>query len=188
MATKLENFEDPKSCWNRAEDDEHIFVFRQRDRHAPALIRLWAEMREKEGEDAAVVNNAREVAQMMEDESVAQGRVVLSLDAVSSFCVTLKQPQQPAVEVTQQGTGAAPVDPYNLRIGEIVVAGRGRPAKLIKIFHDKDLDADNALHKELRGMANIQLPGQGPVTVSFEMLRRALPEEIEAYQNSGGRM
>jgi hypothetical protein len=184
MATKLENFEDPNSCWSRASDDEQVFVFRQRDRHAPALIRLWAEMREKEGEDAAVVNDARTVAQLMEDASVAQGRVVLSLDAVSSFAVTLKHPPAPAAQETPTAGGQAlPDNPYNLRIGDIVVAGRGRPAKLVRIF-----GTDKETAEAVRGHANIQLPGTSPVTVQFDMLRRAAPEEVEAYQNSGGRM
>lgn len=182
MATKLENFEDPNSCWSKAGDDEQVFVFRQHDRHAPALIRLWAEMREKEGEDPSVVNEAREIAQLMEDELVAQGRVVLSLDAVSSFTVTLKQPPMATVEADIPEY-VRPVDPYNLKIGEIVVAGHGRPAKLMRVFgYDKEL------HKDVVGMANIQVPGSGPVTVQFDMLRRALPEEVEAYRNSGGRM
>jgi hypothetical protein len=188
MATKLENFEDGDSCWNIAEDDEQIFIFRERDRHAPALIRLWAEMREKEGEDKGTVNEAREVAQLMEDAQTAQGRVTLSLDAVASFCVTLKQPAQPDPDQAPESTSAAPTDPYGLRVGEIVVAGRGRPAKLVKIFTEKDINPAEPLHKELRGKANIQLPRSGPVTVEFEMLRRAMPEEVEEYQNSGGRL
>jgi hypothetical protein len=181
MATKLENFEDPESCWSRAGDDEQVFVLLQHDRHAPALIRLWAEMREKEGEDPAIVNDAREVAQLMEDDSVAHGRVVLSLDAVSSFSVTLKQPQMAVAD--NDAPYQPPADPYNLRVGEIVVAGRGRAAKLVRIFGN-----DKELHKEVQGMANIQVPGSGQVTVQFDMLRRALPEEVEAYRNSGGRM
>jgi len=179
MATKLENFEHPDSCWNRADDDEQVFVLRQHDRHAPALIRLWAEMREKEGEDEDIVNEAREVAQLMEDASISQGRVFLSLDAVSAFAVTLKQSVTP-VDIPEN---EAPVDPYNLKTGEIVVAGRGRPAKLVRVFgFDKDTP------EQVRGMANIQVPGSTPVTVQFEMLRRAMPEEVEAYRNSGGRL
>src|SRR5215471_7269371 len=90
MATRDENTSDDGSCWNRARDDEQMFIMLGRDRHAPALIRLWAEMREREGEDTAIVNEAREIAQLMEDEAVAKGKVVLSLDAVSMFCVSLK--------------------------------------------------------------------------------------------------
>lgn len=183
MTTKMENFEDPDSCWNRADDHEHVFVIRQRDRHAPALVRLWAAMREKEGEDPDIVDEARETAQLMEDESVAQGRTFLSLDAVASFAATLKQQPAPAAAVTDTGDEEPPANPYNLKVGEIVVAGRGRAAKLVRIFgYDKEVD------ERVRGMANIQLPGTSPVTVQFEMLRRAQPEEVEAYRNVGGRM
>jgi hypothetical protein len=182
MATKAENFEDPNSCWSRADDDEQLFVFRQRDRHAPALIRLWAEMREKEGEDLAIVNEAREVAGLMEDAQTAEDRVTLSLDAVAAFCVTLKQAPVPVTEYTETPT-AAPADPYNLIVGEVVVAGRGRPAKLVRIFgNSSDID------EKVRGMANIQVPGFGPVTVQFATLRRAQPDEVEAFRNTGGRL
>jgi hypothetical protein len=34
--------EDPSSCWNKAGDDEPLFVFRATDLSAPELIRQWA--------------------------------------------------------------------------------------------------------------------------------------------------
>jgi len=182
MATKLENAADENSCWHRAEDHEQVFIFLGRDRHAPALIRLWAEMREREGEDPAIVNEARECAQLMEDEAVAKGKVVLSVSAVSAFAASLN----PSTAVTEDEYPEQEVDPdpYKLKIGQIVVAGRGRPAKLVRIFgHEKEVP------EAVRGMANIRVPGtNGPATVQFQTLRPALPEEVEAYRNSGGRM
>src|SRR5215472_6917572 len=88
MSTRQENETDTESCWNRAGEHEQVFILLGRDRHAPPLIRLWAEMREREGEDKAIVNEAREVAQLMEDELVAAGKSFLSLDAVSMFCTS----------------------------------------------------------------------------------------------------
>lgn len=32
-------------CYDNAEPDEPMFVLLARDRHAPALVRLWAELR-----------------------------------------------------------------------------------------------------------------------------------------------
>jgi len=182
MATRDENLGDDRSCWNSARDDEQMFILLGRDRHAPALIRLWAEMREREGEDTNVVNEAREIAQLMEDEAQAAGKVVLSLDAVSMFCVSLK-PGAADSDIAYQEP-EPDLDPYKLKVGQIVVAGRGRAAKLTRIFgNDKETD------EQVRGQANILVPGtKSPVTVDFAMLRPALPEEIEAYRNSGGRM
>ena len=185
MATREDTFNDEGSCWNRADEEEQMFILLGRDRHAPALIRLWAEMREKEGENPEVVQEARTVAQIMEDDLIAAGRVMLSLDAVSAFAASLKTPITPAVPefLEQQSQPVTDTNVYNLRLGEIVVAGRGRPAKLIRVF-----GTDEQTDERVRGQCNIQVPGsKGPVTVEFAALRRALPEEIEAYRNSGGR-
>lgn len=43
MSTKLENILDPNSCWNKAEDDEPVFILRANDPVAPANIILWAQ-------------------------------------------------------------------------------------------------------------------------------------------------
>jgi len=179
MATRSENIENEHSCWNNARDDEQIFILLGRDRHAPALIQLWALMREKEGEDEEVVNEAREVAQLMIDELVAAGKVYLSLDAVASFATTLKEPV-PEAAGSVSGAVSGNAGGYTLREGEVVVAGRGRPAKLVKIFGE--------MPEATRGFANIQVPGHGPVTVEFQTLRPAQPDEIELYRNTGGRI
>src|SRR5215475_7345009 len=128
MGTREENYENEHSCWNNAGDGEQMFILLGRDRHAPALIRLWAEMREREGEDPEIVNEARTVAQLMEDDLIAAGRVMLSLDAVSAFAASLTKPVSPtpAIPAVSADEVATPSNTYNLRIGEIVVAGRGR--------------------------------------------------------------
>ncbi len=43
MSTKTENILDPASCWNKAENDEPVFVLRANDPVAPANIILWAQ-------------------------------------------------------------------------------------------------------------------------------------------------
>ena len=53
-------------CYKNAEPDEPMFVLLARDRHAPELVRLWAQMREDEGENPAKVVEARDCAGAME--------------------------------------------------------------------------------------------------------------------------
>lgn len=43
--TKAENLADPNSCWNKARDDEHVFVLLERDAATPGTIRDWVRRR-----------------------------------------------------------------------------------------------------------------------------------------------
>lgn len=52
-------------CHDKAEPDEPRFILLGRDKHAPTLLWLWASMRELDGEDPAVVKEARECAMDM---------------------------------------------------------------------------------------------------------------------------
>lgn len=61
MGTKLE----PDGYYERAEPDEPMFILLARDASAPALVELWAAERERHGEHAAVVAEARECAERM---------------------------------------------------------------------------------------------------------------------------
>ncbi len=58
----------------RAGDSEPLFVLLGRDRHAPALVWLWAVLRELDGEDEATVKNARECCEAMLHYAVDRGR------------------------------------------------------------------------------------------------------------------
>ena len=50
MSTKADNILNPRSCWNRAENSEPIFVLRANDPAAPAAIIMWAtQYRESKG-------------------------------------------------------------------------------------------------------------------------------------------
>jgi hypothetical protein len=44
---------DPKSCWNRADDDEIVFVLLARDPAAPATILAWINERIRLGKNHA---------------------------------------------------------------------------------------------------------------------------------------
>jgi hypothetical protein len=52
-------------CYANAAPDEPMFVLLARDKHAPTLVRAWADLREKEGEDPAKVKEARDCADAM---------------------------------------------------------------------------------------------------------------------------
>lgn len=54
-------------CYANAEPDEPMFVLLGRDRHAPSLVEMWADVREAAGEDPAKVKEARECAAKMRD-------------------------------------------------------------------------------------------------------------------------
>jgi hypothetical protein len=54
-------------CYANAGPDEPIFVLLGRDRHAAGLVRLWALLRAKTGEDDAVVFEALQCAKAMDN-------------------------------------------------------------------------------------------------------------------------
>jgi hypothetical protein len=56
MATK--NNPGQYDCYQNAAPDEPMFVLLGRDRHAPVLVRLWALLRDAEGEVPAKVQEA----------------------------------------------------------------------------------------------------------------------------------
>jgi hypothetical protein len=54
-------------CYANAEPDEPMFVLLARDKDAPLLVRLWAELRMRAGEDPDKVHEALICAYHMED-------------------------------------------------------------------------------------------------------------------------
>lgn len=79
MATK--NNPGRFDCYANATPDEPMFILLGRDRHAPALVRLWASRREAEGEDAGKVAEARACAEAMEQELAERGKKPVVLEA-----------------------------------------------------------------------------------------------------------
>jgi len=53
-------------CYAAPDTDEPIFVLLGRDRHAPTLVRLWADMRERADESPENVAKARQCADTMD--------------------------------------------------------------------------------------------------------------------------
>ncbi len=64
MATK--NNPGKFDCYANALPDEPMFILLGRDRHAPDLVRAWADSREKAGEDPVKVAEARQCADAMD--------------------------------------------------------------------------------------------------------------------------
>jgi hypothetical protein len=54
-------------CYANAAPDEPMFVLLGRDRHAAALVRLWALLRSREGEDDAKIAEALKCADTIDD-------------------------------------------------------------------------------------------------------------------------
>lgn len=54
-------------CYANAEPDEPMFVLLGRDKHAPLLVKLWAEMRKLDGEDPSKIDEAFKCAHAMID-------------------------------------------------------------------------------------------------------------------------
>lgn len=63
MATK--NNPGKYDCYTNAEPDEPMFILLGRDKHAPLLVKLWAEMRALDGEDPGKVAEAVHCADAM---------------------------------------------------------------------------------------------------------------------------
>lgn len=66
-------------CYANAEPDEPMFVLLGRDRHAPALVWLWALLRQADGERPDKVAEARKCAEDMTSWNAARGRPVIGL-------------------------------------------------------------------------------------------------------------
>lgn len=60
-------------CYGAADDDEPMFVLLGRDPLAPSLVRMWADLRELTRGPSEKVDEARSLAEWMEDWQRAQG-------------------------------------------------------------------------------------------------------------------
>jgi hypothetical protein len=66
---KRQELSDPKSCLNKARDDEFLFVLLERDKVSPRTIRFWVAERINEGlneKDDPQMREALECARRME--------------------------------------------------------------------------------------------------------------------------
>jgi len=165
-------------------DDSVNYTLLGSDNHSPGLLRLLAEMKEREGGDPAEVEEIRTIADLMEEQGRKAGLAILTMESIVSFATTLKKETapEPAPEAVKPLRG-------NFRVGEIVVPAHGGPCKLEKVFDDAAIAAikDEAQRDKVRGLANVRFPrAKAVTTVAVSNLRRATPEEQEAYQQAGG--
>ena len=65
MATKAIEQNNPLSCFNKAADNEPLFVLRAQDQLAPDLVDRWASILRAEGGNEAKVAEARALAAAM---------------------------------------------------------------------------------------------------------------------------
>ncbi len=68
---KSEEVANPNSCWNKAKDDEHMFILLGRDRAAVCAVRRWCMMRLELGMNQSSddkIIEAREWANTVEAE------------------------------------------------------------------------------------------------------------------------
>lgn len=63
---KRDELTNPRSCMSKAADDEPVFVLRAQDKHAPAMVRIWAGAALASGTPQAKVNEALDLANAME--------------------------------------------------------------------------------------------------------------------------
>ena len=67
---KREEMADQASCWNKARDDEPVFVLLGRDLDAPGTIREWARLRQLRGKD---IGDALTIANRIEAGHICCG-------------------------------------------------------------------------------------------------------------------
>lgn len=70
--TKQREREDPNSCWNKAKDDEMVFVLLGRDIASPVAITAWVSKRIRSGKnqpDDQQITEALAAARAMEAQS-----------------------------------------------------------------------------------------------------------------------
>lgn len=72
-------------CYANAQPDEPMFVLLGRDKHAAGLVRLWALLRQRAGEDEAKIAEALQCADGMDDYAVKLGKVASPAEAGRTF-------------------------------------------------------------------------------------------------------
>lgn len=94
-------------CRAKAHPDEPIFTLLARDRHAPALVWLWAVLREIDGEEQAVVDEARDCVVKMIEYATSKSRKVVGVGvAVMAGVTELIRAANSAAKVKSGGTPA----------------------------------------------------------------------------------
>jgi len=67
MFTKVQELQDPKSCLNRSQNDEPVFVLVGRDRTAPAAIEAWCDLAKEAGAPEEKIREGLRDARLMRE-------------------------------------------------------------------------------------------------------------------------
>jgi hypothetical protein len=93
------------ACYEKAEPDEPMFVLLGRDKHAAALVWLWAALREHDGEDKDKVQEACECCLAMGEWALSHKREVVSVGEVAR--VLLSRTVLAGMKEVEQSSDAA---------------------------------------------------------------------------------
>jgi hypothetical protein len=162
-------------CYENAHPDEPMFVLLGRDKLAGALVRLWADMREREGDDPQQAAEARQVAEDLDKWCTDLGKPVVSNDALLSF-VNITRGQR-AAEASRQ-----PVEQYN----PVVTWNEGEHAMTL---HSRDIGVFEQLI-EVDGQppyARVRYSATQAPTIPLSSLRKPTREELDAYYSKFNR-
>jgi hypothetical protein len=162
-------------CYANAADDEPLFTLLGHDRHAAALTELWAWMREKEGEPAAVVAEAREVAAAMATYGRALGKPVLTLDSLIALAASLVHDRESERAAKAEAAAREPLPEEGDFVTSKGSSFNGHVGVITKVF------PPDAEPQSLRGQVNVRYgkpPQERTVTVGHASLRAATPAEI----------
>lgn len=158
-------------CYTFAEPNEPLFTLLGRDRHGAALVELWAYMREKEGEPAGNVADAREAAVEMRAYGQSLGKPMLNLDSLVTLAASLVHERE--AERVERARLASVPNPVNE--GDVVTAAghtfSGHVGRVTKVF------PDDAEPSSLRGMVNVVYGRDRVVTMARAAVRLATEAE-----------
>lgn len=162
-------------CYEAALPDEPMFVLLGRDKFASALVRLWANMREREGENQLVIQEARQVADDLEQYATNLSKPVITSEALASFIAVttgMKRAEQerlppetyaPKIE-WQEGEHACTIHSQHIGIFEKYINVEGQPP-----------------------LAQVRYSATQAPTIPVDSLRKPTREELDHYYSQRGR-
>ena len=92
----------PNPCYERAKLDEPIFVLLGRDKHAGALVAMWAALRRIDGENPLTIADAEQTSRDMSDYCAALGKEPAGLASTAYALALLAEAIGGVVTITQQ--------------------------------------------------------------------------------------
>jgi hypothetical protein len=169
-------------CYSNAMDDEEMFILLGRDKMSGALVRLWAEMREREGENPEVVKDARECADRLEACAKELGKPVLTLDAIVAFASMLRDQKMDARRSGREETPAAPKVEW--QVGEHAMTIHSKSIGVVERILEPFDSKDPARPSVKEPMAAVRYSRDNCPTIPLQNLRKPTTEEVNLYYES----